>query len=109
MKRTLPFEMDRLKRDDEDDDAFHFVAYIPHQGYLYELDGLRKAPINHGPIVNEKRWIDEVAKPVIQKRIEQYTGKEIRFNLMAVIKSHESTLRTQLINIESRITAKVCI
>ena len=32
----------------EDDDVFHFVAYVPHNGRLYELDGLQPAPIDHG-------------------------------------------------------------
>lgn len=29
-------------------DAFHFVSYVPISGHLFELDGLRPFPIDHG-------------------------------------------------------------
>ena len=33
------------------DTAYHFVAYVPHNGRVYELDGIKPAPIDHGAIV----------------------------------------------------------
>lgn len=29
-------------------DAFHFVSYVPINGHLFELDGLRPYPLDHG-------------------------------------------------------------
>jgi len=29
-------------------EAFHYVSYIPYNGHLFELDGLKPHPIDHG-------------------------------------------------------------
>ena len=31
-------------------EAFHFVSYVPINGRLFELDGLKPFPIDHGRI-----------------------------------------------------------
>ena len=32
----------------ENDEAFHFIAYVPVNGVLWELDGLRRQPVRLG-------------------------------------------------------------
>lgn len=78
----------------EKEDPFHFVAYIPHGQHVYELDGLQQAPRRHGGIA-DKNWLDVVA-PIIQTKIDQYDGSEIRFNLMLVTEDPRERLMKQL-------------
>lgn len=37
-------------------------------GRIYELDGLRDGPIDHGAVSPEQDWLD-VVRPIIMKRI----------------------------------------
>jgi len=68
----------------KEEDAFHFIAYIPFKGRLYELDGLQEAPIDHGAIPKDTEWTD-VARPIVQQRMQKYSEGEIHFSLMAVV------------------------
>lgn len=67
-------------------EAFHFVSYVPINGRLYELDGLKPYPIDHGPINDD--WTENFRQVIID-RLGIATGGEpyhdIRFALMAVV------------------------
>jgi len=82
-KSQDPFESDERMATSKDD-VFHFISYVPVNGSLMEIDGLKDGPVNHGPCTEED-WLSKV-KPVIEKRMAQYQTSEIRFNLMAVTK-----------------------
>lgn len=62
------FEFD-AKTTAKEEDAFHFVSYVPVNGRLYELDGLREGPIDLGACTQDD-WISAV-RPVIEKRIQK--------------------------------------
>lgn len=68
-RQTL-FEFD-TKQPTKDEDVYHFVGYVPIDGRLYELDGLKEGPIDLGAIPTDSDWID-VARPIIEKRMLKY-------------------------------------
>lgn len=88
----------------DDDDVFHFVAYVPHRGdkNVYELDGLKEGPICLGSFGNSEDKVDDdnawlkVAKNAIQDRIERYASSEIKFNLMAIVRDKRVDLVKKL-------------
>ena len=47
--RQQMFEFD-AKLPQKDENVYHFVAYVPINGKLYELDGLRDGPIDLGKL-----------------------------------------------------------
>jgi ubiquitin carboxyl-terminal hydrolase L5 len=53
----------------EKEDSYHFVAYLPINGVLYELDGLRRTPVMHAAV--EGDWVDQ-ARETIEARIATY-------------------------------------
>ena len=81
--RSSPFIDETTRLATEDDDVYHFIAYTPINGTLYELDGLQRAPISHGACECED--FPEKVIPVLQRRIERYPSNEIRFNLLAMV------------------------
>jgi len=82
--KSSPFVDETQRTATEDDDVYHFIAYTPINGILYELDGLQPAPIAHGASKFEE--FPEKVIPVLQRRIARYPANEIRFNLLAMVR-----------------------
>ena len=80
--RQEPFQMEERPAT-KDDDVFHFIAYVPFNGKLYELDGCQGGPIDLGD-VDEDTWL-VIAREEINNRIAKYESQEVRFNLLAVV------------------------
>jgi len=78
-------------------EAFHFVSYVPINGRLFELDGLKKFPLDHGPVGSD--WTEKL-RSVITERLGIATGGEpyhdIRFALMAVVPDTRAGLARKL-------------
>lgn len=82
--KSSPFVDETQRVATDDDDVYHFIAYTPVNGVLYELDGLQPAPISHGQCAFDE--FPEKVIPVLQRRIGRYPATEIRFNLLAMIR-----------------------
>jgi len=63
-------------------ETFHFVSFVPIEGRLFELDGLKDHPIDHGPWGEQEDWTD-LFKRVISGRLTQ--SENFLFNLLAVV------------------------
>jgi ubiquitin carboxyl-terminal hydrolase BAP1 len=80
-------------------DAFHYSSFVPINGHLYELDGLKPAPVDHGVWGQGEQWTSLFVR-VVQKRLSQ--SKDICFNLMAVVRDtiHDLVKRVEQCQLE---------
>jgi len=97
--RPEPFEYDGRKAT-EKDDVFHFVAYVPVDGQVYELDGLKEGPILLGAC-DMSHW-HTVAATTIRERVSRYNAKEIKFNLLALHEKPRDRLEKELRSLKSQ-------
>ena len=64
----------------------HFIALVHRHGRLYELDGRKEAPVDHGPTTQETLLVDSVK--VIQSFMQRDPG-EMRFTILALAPKQE--------------------
>ncbi|KAF7265322.1 hypothetical protein GWI33_021306 [Rhynchophorus ferrugineus] len=95
------FEVDSTMAKKEED-AYHFISYVPIDGRLYELDGLKQGPIDLGPITPDTDWTD-VVRPIIEKRIQRYSDGEIHFNLMAIVSDRKMIYERKIEELQKQI------
>eukprot|EP00940_MAST-03C_sp_MAST-3C-sp2_P003241 g3241.t1 len=63
----------------------HFVAFVLRDGDIYELDGRKQCPINHGTS-SEKSFLVDTAK-VIKEKFMKLDPENMHFNIMALSKN----------------------
>lgn len=100
--RQTMFEFEEKQQKTKEEDVFHFISYVPIDGRLYELDGLKEGPIDLGAISANQHWIS-VARPVIEKRIKKYSEGEIHFNLMALISDKKAKYEKKLSELQQQV------
>eukprot|EP00116_Pleurobrachia_bachei_P006192 sb/3466454/ len=79
-------------------ETFHYVSYVPINGRLFELDGLKPFPIDHGPWKEGEQWTDHFRR-IIAERLGMTSGapyQDIRFNLMAVVRDEIDSAKRKL-------------
>lgn len=94
-----PFVAEESKHSHTKGDAYHFVAYIPFQGSVYELDGLKSGPIFLGSIDPNRNWWT-VARQTIEDRMARYSSSETHFALLTICES-------KLLSISSDVNSKL--
>lgn len=89
------------KTADEDDDVYHFIAYVHKNDIVWELDGLQDGPIFIEP-AEQASWLSS-ASSAIQARMEEISkadtkgaGRGISFSLMAVTADRVTQLQSQI-------------
>jgi ubiquitin carboxyl-terminal hydrolase BAP1 len=63
-------------------ETYHFVSYVPIKGRLFELDGLKEYPIDHGPWGEHEDWTDLFRRTIAYRLAE---AENFLFNLMALV------------------------
>ncbi|KAJ7594681.1 hypothetical protein C8J56DRAFT_927375 [Mycena floridula] len=66
------------------EEAYHFVVYLPVAGSVYELDGLKEHPVNHGVFQESSGGWTAKASEIIQNRISTYPEGALDFTLLAL-------------------------
>ncbi|KAI9314037.1 ubiquitin carboxyl-terminal hydrolase [Dichotomocladium elegans] len=81
-------------RTSKDDDVYHFIAYLPIHGALYELDGLSEGPVRLGAC-SEDNWLQK-ANEAIMRRMDRYGVSELHFSLMALTRDRIELYEEQI-------------
>lgn len=109
-KKRIRYDNERvkaLKKKSEQLNAaetFHFIGYVPVNGKVWELDGLKNGPIEVGDFSSPNSDADpgstdgweDVVRPALRMKMERYGAMvmrdpedigNIRFNLLALVPS----------------------
>jgi len=60
----------------------HFIAFVPINGIIYELDGRKKCPVNHGK-TSEKTFLKDTTV-IVKEKFMNLVPENPNFNLMAL-------------------------
>lgn len=73
-------------------EAYHFVSFVPINRNLFELDGLKPYPQDHGSWGEDEQWTDKF-RQVIKGR---FGSGDNMFNLMAVVPDRRIAIQHKL-------------
>lgn len=68
---------------------FHYVYFSKSSksGHLYELDGDRKGPVDHGALGSDEDVLSDGGRQIIQSVIRREGGANVNFSLFALVPS----------------------
>lgn len=88
--RTVALQGDSdVPEDAEAEVDFHYVCFVKSSksGHLYELDGDRKGPVDHGALESDADVLSDRGLGIIQKFIRREEGANVNFSLLALVPS----------------------
>jgi ubiquitin carboxyl-terminal hydrolase L5 len=98
--RAEPFLNEQVKAANaEKEDAHHFIAFLPFNGKVYELDGLKAGPILIGNIPDGGDWLN-VVKPVLEQRMARLADDP--FTLLALKPRRSLQLQQEIAILQSQ-------
>lgn len=81
-------------------ETFHFISFIVDSGVVYELDGLKPAPVRVGLVSDGTSWVD-IASSALKERISRYDLEaEVRFTLLAICGDTLQAARSRIQELE---------
>ena len=81
-------------------ETYHFVSFVPINGRLIELDGLKELPIDHGPWADKEDWTDLFQRTVSERLAR---SPDCLFNLMAVVPDQIPEISEKLKSLQSKL------
>jgi len=88
--------LDGLELPKQAEEAYHFVVYLPVNGAVYELDGLKSHAVRHGAYDEAGEGWLKTAREVIEARISTYPPGALEFSLLAVHDDPLPSLQSRL-------------
>ncbi|RVX74903.1 hypothetical protein B0A52_01180 [Exophiala mesophila] len=93
-KKAKASKKRKFEDDDEDfedeENGFHFVAYVPAGSYVWEMDGMELSPQKIGRLDPGTDWI-MMTLPVLQATWENATSKATEFSLLSLTSATASS------------------
>lgn len=82
---------------DENDDGFHFSAYVPVEDEIWKLDGLDRQPRRVGQFNSAVDDWMEIVTPIVANQMSDYAaGGCIQFNLLAFVRDPTANYKDDL-------------
>ncbi|KAL2916808.1 hypothetical protein HK105_203587 [Polyrhizophydium stewartii] len=92
-------ENDEAEDEGHDGFGFHFIGYLPIDGVVWELDGLKRAPRDLGPVPANGDWVRVVVKTLEEKM----ASDSLEFNLLALVTDRRQLIAQQLKQLQGSI------
>ncbi|KAJ2986944.1 hypothetical protein NUW58_g4787 [Xylaria curta] len=99
-------KLSRPSKRDYEPGTYHYIAFVPVDGQVWELDGLENMPLCLGPYARDlpDAWVN-IASEAIQKRMRRQNNEFLNFNLLAVCRSPLLTISQSVASILATVKA----